>query len=362
MLYSIVQRKDMADEILTVDKLVTDHAAKTNVPADKAPVVDKPADTKPDDKPAGDVLTVDPVKELLKEFDVESVDALRERLKPKPDVVESPEEKEKRENLYKVEMQKYAVENGLMKPDEFARLEALKAKDNQALVYENWLANWKEENPDVDAADIEARSREDFNAEYHLDSDNEKKKARGVAKIEKEAKEIRNPLESSFTKVKTEFDEDRAITKNLPDYNKKLAGFIQENIPAKIKLFETKDGEEMVPVEIELTDEQRREIYAKVDKKLRNASTYQLYTKNDLKQLAEVAKKEAEAEIWNEHREAGLKKIAETFLKRGDEKGYKRGSVGAKNPFPLVKDGQKVGGTDHQSAAQQVLDSLQGKK
>lgn len=353
----------MADEILTVDKIVSDHAAKTNAPSDKAPISDKPADINTGDKPGGsDTPAPDPVKDLLKQLNLESLDELKERLKPKEDVVESPEEKKKREDLYTLEMQRYAVENGLMKPDEFSRLETLKVKDNQSIVYENWLSEWKQENPDVDPADVEARSREDFNAEYHLDSDNEKKKARGLAKIEKEAKEIRNPLESSYTSVKTGFDQDRAIAKNLPDYNKKLAGFIQENIPAKIKLFETKDGEEMIPVEIELTDDQRKEIYARVDKKLRNSSTYQLYTKNDLKQLGEIAKREAETEIWNEHREAGLKKIAETFLKRGDEKGYKRGSIGAKNPFPLVKDGQKVDGNDHQSAQQQVLDSLQGKK
>ena len=138
--------------------------------------------------------------------------------------------------------------------------------------------------------------------------------------------------------------------------------FIQENIPAKVKLFETKDGEETVPVEMDLTDDQRKAIYAKVDKKIRSASTFQLYKKGDLKQLADIAKREAEAEIWNEQRQAGLQKIAETFLKRGDEKGYKRGSVGAKNPFPLVQDNKKMDGADKGSAQQQVMDSLQGKK
>lgn len=359
----------MADEIVTVDTLVQEHAAKLKESTEvKNPEIKTDTTTKlpeggaPTDK-KDETPAPDPYKDLLAEFGLESLDALKERLKPKdPDKVESPEEKEKRENLYRVEMQKYAVEQGLMKPDEFVKLETLKAKDDRAIVYESWLPTWKAENPDVDPAEAEERAKEDFEAEYHLNSTNEKTKARGLAKIGKEASDMRSPLESSYTKVKTEFDEDRSIKNDLPDYNKKMAGFIQDNIPAKVKLFETKDGEDTVPVEIDLTDDQRKDIYAKVDKKLRNASTFQLFKKGDLKQLGEMAKREAEAEIWATQREVGLQKIAETFLKRGDEKGYKRGSVGAKQPFPLVQDNKVTGGGDKGGAQQQVLDSLQGKK
>jgi len=360
------------NEITTVNDLVTNHAAKLkeNSQANTSQTQQQTDTTQTTTDSGGQQTQTkttdpppDPVGELLKELNVESLDALKERLKPKdPDKVESPEEKEKRENLYRVEMQKYAVENGLMKPDEFTKLEALKAKDDRATVYEDWFAGWKKENPDVDPADVEARAKEDFEEEYHLNSTNEKAKARGLKRIEKEAKEMRSPLESSYTKVKTEFDEDRSIKNDLPTYNKELASAIQANIPAKVKLYETKDGDEVIPVEIELTDQQRKDIYAKVDKKLRNVSTFQLVKKGDLKQLQDMAKREAEAEIWNEHREAGLQKIAETFLKRGDEKGYKRGSVGAKNPFPLVPDNKKQDGADKGTAQQQVMDSLQGKK
>lgn len=355
----------MADEITTVNDLVEQHAAKIKETTEvKLPEEKKetPAGGAPTEK-KDEIPEVDPVKDLLKELGVESMDALKERLKPKdPDKPESPEEKEKRENLYRVEMQKYAVENGLMKPDDFTKLEAIKAKDARSNVFENWLQGWKEENPDVKPEDIDRQSKEDFEEEYHLNSENEKKKARGLAKIEKEAKEMRNPLESSYNRVKQDFDEDRTVKNDYPEFNKKVSSFIQENIPAKVKLFETKDGEDTVPVEIDLTDDQRKEIFQKVAKRVMNSGTYQLYKKNDVTQLQAIAKREAEAEIWSGQREAGLQKIAETFLKRGDEKGYKRGSVGAKNPFPLVKDGQSSDGVDKGSAEKQVLDSLQGKK
>lgn len=353
----------MADEITTVDDLVTRHAAQTQekkeviIPEKKEEIPADAATTENKD----DILPPDPVRDLLKELDVESLEALKERLKPKEDKPESPEEKEKRGNLYRVEMQKYAVENGLMKPDDFMKLEAIKAKDDQALVFENWLPSWKEENPDVEPAEADKQAREDFEAEYRLNSENEKTKTRGLSKIAKEAKELRSPLETSYSKLKQDFDEDRTVKSDYPDFSKKVTGFIQENIPAKVKLFETKDGEDMVPVEIDLTDDQRKEVYQKVIKKIMNSSTYQLYKKGDMKQVQELAKREAEATIWNDQREAGLNKIAETFLKRGDEKGYKRGSVGAKNPFPLVGDGKVGAGKDTTSAANQVLESLRGK-
>lgn len=352
----------MADEIVTVDTLVTAHAAQNKeisevkIPEKEEVIIPGAAEKEVDAPPP------DPVRDLLKELNVESLEALKDLLKPKEGRVESPEEKEKRENLYRVEMQKYAVENGLMKPDDFVRLETIRAKDDQALVFESWLTSWKEENPDVDPANVDRQAREDFESEYRLNSENEKTKTRGLAKIKKEASEIREPLEKSYTGLKNDFDEDRTVKNDYPDFSKKVTGFIQENIPAKVKLFETKDGEDTVPVEIDLTDEQRKDIYQKVAKKVMNSSTYQLYKKGDTKQLQELAKKEAEATIWNEQREAGLSKIAETFLKRGDEKGYKRGVIGAKNPFPLVGDGKKGEGDDKGTAQQQVLNSLQGKK
>lgn len=355
----------MADEITTVNDLVTQHAAKIKetteviIPEKTEPVA--PAGGAAPEKEV--IPPADPLKDLLSEFGLESMDVLRERLKPKEaSTVESPEEKEKRENLYKVEMQKYAVENGLMKPDDFVKLETLKGKEDQALVFESWLPSWKEENPDIDPADADRQAKEDFEAEYKLNSTNDKAKARGLAKIAKEAKEMRSPLENSYAALKEDFDVDLDAKSNFPAFNKKVSGFIQENIPAKVKLFETKDGEDTVPVEIDLTDEQRRDIFKRVSKEIMNSSTYQLFKKGDEKQLQELAKQKAESIIWADHREAGLSKIAETFLKRGDEKGYKRGSVGAKNPFPLVGDGKQGEGKDTGTAQQQVLDSLQGKK
>jgi hypothetical protein len=361
----------MADEIVTVDSLVNEHAAKnasgSTSPTTKTETTNTAGAENTNNNGGGtgsETVVADPVKDLLKEFNVDSVDALRERLKPKEEVspvVKTPEEKEKEENLRQVDMQRYAVENGLMKPEEFQRLNNLKGKENRSLVYEQWLPSWKEENPDVDPANAERESQAAFDAEYGLSSTNEKTRARGQRRVDQEAGAIRQPLETAYSRVQTEFDEDRAIQADLPNFNKKVSGLIQENIPAQVTLWEGKDGEDQVPIAIDLTDEQRKDLYQKVAKKLSNSGTYQLFKKGDETQLKDIVKRETEAIIWEEHRSAGLTKIAETFLKRGDEKGYKRGSVGAKNPFPMAQEHQKSAGGGHQSAAQEVLESLQGK-
>jgi len=350
----------MADEMITVDSLVNAHAA-AKAPQDKnEPTPPSPAATPVAEPSGGTTPPADPVGDLLKDLGVESLDALKERLKPKVEApVLSPEEREKQENLYQVDLQRYAVENGIMKPEEFVKLQTQKSKDDRSLVYEQWLPSWKEENPNVDPDIADQQARQDFESEYHLNSQNDKTKARAEARLAREAGELRKPSESAYTRAKTEFDEDRTIKADYPEFNKKVSGFIQENIPEKVKFWEGKDGDEAIPVEITLTADQRKEVYQKVSQKIMNSGTYQLYKKGDMTQLSDIAKREAEAMIRSEHRDAGLAKIAETFLDRGRKKGS---NVGAKQPFPLQQNPEKQAGGDQRTAQQQVLDSLNGIK
>lgn len=348
----------MADESTpeTVDALVAAHAAKNAPELDGDPT--KKIDPPP---PPVDVVKdkdnppTDDLKGLMTEFGVDSVEQLRERLKPKDDAIESPEQKKKREDLYHVEMQRFSVEEGLMKPEDFVQLNTLKAKDDRSLVFDNWLTSWKEENPDVQPEELERRSREDFDAEYHLNSQNEKTKARGEKKLADEAKSLRNPLETAYGTVKTRFDEEQALKADFPNYNKKLTGLIQDAIPGKIKLFEGKgnvedETSEVVPVEAELTDDQRKDIYAKVLKSLNNGGTYQTYKKGDEKAMQDAVGKAVESVLWSDYRPIALQGVASTFHR----KGFEKGQIGAKNPFPLNKDKSPAGG-GKESADSEVL-------
>jgi hypothetical protein len=349
----------MADE-LSVDEIVNAHVAKQKEvtpgenqekakegegkPAEPAPITPEPPAPAPN-----------PLADLLKEFEVDSIEALREKMKPKnPDKPESPEEKEKRENLYKASLIKYATEKGVMKPDDFTKLENLKAKDDKAMVYENWFAAWKEDNPDIDPEEAGRIAEEEFNAEYKLNSENEKARARGLAKIAKEAKEMRTPLESSYSTAKERYDAERELEKDAPDFDKKSNTFIQESIPEKYTVFKVKDGDEEVAIEETLTPEERREIFKQVAKDFASANTYGLYKKGELKALQALAKERAETLIQNTLRDRAAQKIANEFLTRGRKSAP---GVGAKQPFPLVNDGKvQESGKKYASAKEEILD------
>lgn len=357
----------MPEESTTVNSLVENHAAKL---LEKESGPNQESTTVTDPPPAGGTETkTDPPAELpkpdytdlFKELGVDNIDSLKEKLKPKTEEkVLSPEEKAKQEGIYKASVQKYAVENGVMNLEDFTKLENLKTRDDKDLVFENWLPAWKEDNPDIDAAEADRLAKEEFEAEYKLSSTNEKAKARGLSKIQKEAEGLRNPLENKFKSVKENYDGVRDVETNFPEFNKKVTGFIKEHVPEKVTVFKVKDGEEEVPIEVELSAADRVEILNIVGKKiLANEGNYNLYKKGDMKALQELAKSEAETLIATRYRDTAAQKIAESFLSRGVKKGS---TTGATVPFPLNDDGKTEATDGNRSAKQIVMDGLHGKK
>lgn len=350
----------MPDELNPVNDLVKAHIAKnaTNTGGENsekkdAVVIDD--GKKKDDLPP----PANPLEDVLKEFNLESIDQLKERLKPKVEdkkLEESPEEKEKRENVYKSNLLNYAVENSLMKPDDFVKLENIKSKADRDLVFEKFAAEQKEDNPDITDAEI----TENFESEYKLNSENAKAKTRGENRLKKEASEMRTPLESSFNTAKTKFDEERTIRNNYPAFDKTVRGFVSDSIPAKFEVYKGKDGEEDVLVDVELTADEKKEISENVAKKLQNTATYLQFTKGETQALKDLAKKETENFIWDKYRNKNIEAVATSFKKRG----IAQASIGAKNPFPLADKGGNsgAGGGAAGNAKERVLESMKNKK
>jgi|GEM_PF-2182449 hypothetical protein len=308
----------------------------------------------------------DAISDLLKEIGIESVDVLKQRLAaPPPAQNISPEEKEKQENIYRADLQRFAVENGGMKLEDFSKIEAVKAKADKDLVYENWLPEWKEENPDVDPAEADKLAKEAFEDEYKLSSTNEKAKARGESRLKKDAAEIRNPLESSFNNVKGKFDELRSVQATYPAYSKKVNETVSASIPAELdvytgKINEGKEDEETVPVKISLDDNDRKEILKSLTEKFeKSPSAYALFKKGDAKSIEDftaMIKSETENYVWAKKKDIGLKQVADDFLKKGIEKAR----IGATNSFAINQNNPGgSAGKSKQSAEREVLDSLE---
>lgn len=264
---------------------------------------------------------------LFKKHGVSSVEELDEKLSGKKELTK--EEQEKADEEREANLQKFAVEKGKMKLDDFNQLKTLKSKADAELVFEKYLADFKEENPDI-TEDVEKVAKAEFEKEYKLNHDNESVKNRGVGKLAKEAAEIRGPLENSYNEVKKEFEEEAELRETFPKFVQGVEKIANEVVPVNVDWYNGKDGEEEVKIEIPLPDTDRAEILEKVTKRLQSPETYGLFKEGKLDELKERISEYVEYLVNKKTKDIGTAKIAEMFLGRGMDKGS---NVGAENKF-----------------------------
>lgn len=281
-------------------------------------------------------------KELLKKFNVGSLEELEEKLGKAGEKQLSKEEKEKSEALMEAEFQKFAVEKDIMKLDDFSQLKTLKSRQDAELVFEKYLEDWKEENSDIkptdelSEADILKMAKEDFEKEFRLNSDKESVKKKGLERLSKAAAEIRNPLQSKYEEAKGQFDLASDVKANFPKFAKSTEKIADDLVPSKVEWFKTKDGDEEIPVEIELSAEERKEITDKIVKRIQNPDNFSLFKDGKLDTIIEGVSEYAEYLINKKTKDIGNAKIAELFTSRGVKKGSTTGAV---NSFATTQGG-----------------------
>lgn len=281
------------------------------------------ADTLVADAPTEVVIPENIQKELA------DLRAFKESMAEK--VQKSPEEIAKEQEIERADFLKYSAENDLLKIEDYNKYESLKSKADRDLVFESYLDEWRKDNPDVtDEDEIREKSKSDFEDEYKLNSENEKQVQRALARIQKEAKEIKSPLENTYNTAKTRYSEAKDIAAKIPEFNKAIDEIIKDSAPEKL-VVKTRDGEEEIDVDVELTAEQRKE----VEKIFKSEKVFADYYNADEKEKGNF--------------KAKIQKKIEGFIKansfdtavaRGFEAGKKVGvakgsNVGANNPFPL---------------------------
>lgn len=308
-------------------------------------------------------------KELLKKFNVDTVEELEEKFSQKEVKVLTAEEKAKEDEIYEARLKLFAVEKGIGKAEDFDQLKTLKSKQDAELVFEDYLKDWKEDNPDAKPVegetteeDILKAAKEDFEKEYKLNSTSATVKAKGVARLAREAADKRTPFEEKYNEAKEQFDETTDLRENLPKFIKGLQGIASEVVPEKIEWFRGKDGEEeLPPIEIPLSEDDRKEILEKVAKRLERPENYKLFKEGKLDTLKEGISEYAEYLVSKKTKELGNNKIAEFFLGRGMDKGSK---VGAEQSYATNQGAQGAHQKQQSSktdAEQEVLKQF-GKK
>lgn len=245
----------------------------------------------------------------------------------------SAEEIARENELEKVNLKKFAVENNIANDDDFVKFDTLQQKKDADLIYEGFKKTFAEENPElVDEKELEEAAREEFETEYKLNSKNEKAKERGLAKLAKEANEIRTPYKSKVETAKSAYTEEKELRAKMPEFNKFVTERISKNAPDKVP-FKVKVGEEEVSVEIALTKEDKEAIA----KAFNTPKTFLKYSKSP-----EEAGTMLDKKIQGWIKENKVEEIGSQFLKIGEGRGVAKGStVGAEASFAMKQQNSR---------------------
>ena len=291
------------------------------------------------------ILTADD----LKEYGFENADQLRVILRQHKESNIPVEQKEKEEQVKKADFIKFSAENGLMKVEEINAYESIKSKSDRDIRFERYLDEWKEDNPDItDSDEILSNAKADFENDFKLNSENEKQKARGEARLKKEAEELRNPYTYKFQKTQAAFDERKALEGKVPEFNKAIDALIEKCTPEKLSVSKVKDGEDELPIEIELSKADREEL-AKV---FRTPKTFQAYSANEkeLSKFEAAVSKKVLGFLKEKYFDTTVSKAFETGKGRGVVKGS---NIGAEQPFSVIRG---KGSQEKESNGSQTLD------
>lgn len=252
----------------------------------------------------------------------------------KPAEIKTPEQIAKESQTRQADFIKYSVEEELMKVEDFNKYETLTTKADRELVYENWIESWKAENPEVPESEISERAKADFESEYKLD--NEKSKARGEAKLKREADEIRNPVVNSYKEAQKQFDGYQKLKNSYPAFDKAVDDIVKESVPDEL-VYKTKekdkDGvEQEITIDgVKLTAEDKKEI-AKVFKSNKNLISF-AQKGSDPAALKKLIADKIQGFLTVKY----APQIQAAIYQKAKEIGIASGSdVGAKNPFGLL--------------------------
>jgi len=320
-----IAAEEEANKNKTPEQLAAEEAAKTP-PAKTAEEITAEAAA----AQTPDQIKAQAQKELLESLGITDLEALKEKLKDP----ETPEQIAARQLEYNKKLQLWAIDKGVLTPQDFVEVERVKDSPDHDLVYQSFASEFQAENLDRknssgEAYPVTPEEIEDaFNEYYHTESDNQSIKAKGVKAIESRANEIRAGVVDKFEQTKLEFNEQEEKRVNVPNFQKFIKTAMDTAIPAEIVLNE---GDEDTKVVFSLKDVDR----AAIEKELFNNPLFErFHTEGATPELI----KEVSEKIQKDYYWANRAKINAELYEKAVGHGMKKGSaVGAEAPFKSHK-------------------------
>lgn len=249
-------------------------------------------------------------------------------------------EKQREVDIENANFRAFAIKEGQMTESDFKLYETLKNTPDRELVFKNdFLAEFKAENPDLDEDDIESAAREQFDIEYP---------ANKPKRIERAAVELRKEI---FDKYK-DAEDNYAYDKKYQAAKDPWVSFVKESLndalSDEIIFMEGKDGEDDITIKVPLTKEEKSEIA----KKILTPKRYSQFlngTDEERKELSAILKERAQTLAIAKH----TKSAVNNAIQRGIKIGTDRIKIGANNPFPLV---DRDGATQGQESVKETIE------
>jgi len=288
----------------------------------------------------------------LKGYGFNSPDELKTFLTKQKEENIDPQEKINQANREKADFLKFSADNTLLAVEEYSTLESLRGRKDVEIVRDEFTKSYREDNSDADDEEVAAA----FDTQYPLQSENVAQKKWAEKQIAKEAKEIRSPLESKFEVAQKDFKDYQTLNSKIPGFNKFIDGVIDANTPEKLSFHKVKDGETEIHIEAELTADQRKELKDEVGKMFRNPKTYNEYAHSESKEkeLNDKIAKKINGYIKINYFEKAIEKGFEAGKGLGVTKGS---TVGAEQPFAIVRNMNVPGAEGKINAAQEVQEN-----
>lgn len=266
---------------------------------------------------------VDPIQAMLEKYNLKSIEELEQKLSPKEE--KTAEQIANEEKVLQANLDKYLQDKGIMGRDEIIKLEVLKGKANKDIAVENFISEFKEDNPDATEDEIE----EAVELRYHFNSGNERLKKAGEKQLVKDAELIKAPLENKFNNAKSQFLTESERAAKIPAFVTTLKKSIVDTTLEPIEIY-SKDG---IVVNHEITKEEQAELS---DNVLHTQEVFDAFLKYgaNSQEFKDEVKAKSTAYLLLKNFKANNEKIADVVGKAMHKKGIEEGSVvGSLNPF-----------------------------
>jgi len=252
--------------------------------------------------------------------------------------IQAAKEKEKEEKEAPIRAQKewgqivqFGIENGIISKDDVVAYETLSKIDDKQLVFDQFKANFKNEEG-LDGEDLEEAIAAEFEDEYNLATTSQRALARAEAALKAEADRIRNEKASVFSKAQSQYNQVKTV-KSLREQHDQILKQFEGGVVEK-KEFEVEIEGEKTKLEIEIPIKVdaaavKEQIKAAADGAILNVM-YDTYQKNP-EAAAEMFKEFAKSTAISQ--EVYAKALVDAAAAKLDTIYKQKYTVGSRAPF-----------------------------